>query len=164
MTNLEPKSPQASRIRLTQLMGPDSANIVGNVHGGVLMKLCDEAGAMAATKHARHVSVTVIFDEMTFSAPVKIGEIVTFDASVAWVGRTSMETVVTVTAENVITGEVCHTNKAYIVYVALDDDRRPTAVPALTLVTEKEKCLHAAAAKRQAYRLSQRNGGAHDEC
>ncbi|MFQ5436591.1 MAG: acyl-CoA thioesterase [Anaerolineae bacterium] len=142
-----------SRVVLTQLMGPTSANILGNVHGGVLMKLCDEAGGMAATKHARCTVVTVTVDSMAFHSPVHIGNLLTVMGEVSWVGRTSMETRVVVTAENVLTGKVTHTNTAYFVYVAIDDNGRPVPAPPLILETDEERARHQQAAQRQEERL-----------
>lgn len=152
----EAKKSSDSRVVLTQVMGPTDANILGNVHGGVIMKVCDEAGAMAAIRHARHPTVTVTVDSMSFHSPVHIGNLMTVTAEVVWTGRTSMETRVVVTAENVISGEVTHTNTAYFVYVALDDDGRPTGVPELLCETEEEKARFERASQRQAYRIQQR--------
>ena len=140
-------------------MGPNSANSLGNIHGGIIMKLCDEAGGMAASKHARRPCVTVTVDSMTFHSPVHIGNLVTVKAEVAWVGRTSIETRVVVTAENVITGEVTHTNTAYFVYVALDETGRPVPVPRLRLETEVETARFEQGAQRQAHRLERRRQG-----
>ena len=156
---MEKKSPAASQVTLTQLMGPTEANSMGNVHGGIIMKLCDEAGGMAAAKHARRPAVTVTVDSMSFKSPVSIGNLLKVEAQVTWVGRTSMETCVHVSAENVITGEVTHTNTAYFIYVALGDDGRPVAVPDLELVTDQERQMFARAEARQAYRLEQRRQG-----
>ncbi len=153
---MEAKPGIKSRVTLTQLMGVGSANTLGNVHGGYIMKLCDEAGGMCASKYARHPSVTVAVDSMTFHSPVHIGDLVTVTAEVTWTGRTSMEIRVVVTAENVIGGEVTHTNTAYFVYVALDDNGKPTAVPPILCETEEEKERYERAAARQAYRLQQR--------
>ncbi|MDX1613451.1 MAG: acyl-CoA thioesterase [Candidatus Promineifilaceae bacterium] len=150
------KRPDASRVTLTQLMGPGSANTLGNVHGGYIMKLCDEAGGMAASKFARRPSVTVAVDSMTFHSPVQIGDLLTVTATVTWSGRTSMETRVVVSAENVISGDVTHTNTAYFVYVALDRNGRPSSVPAVTCETDEEQARFARAAERQARRLAQR--------
>ncbi|MCP4415845.1 MAG: acyl-CoA thioesterase [Chloroflexi bacterium] len=150
---MEGKRPFDSKITLTQLMGPTNANNLGNVHGGLIMKLCDEAGGMAAIKHARHPVVTVTVDSMSFHSPVHIGDLMTVCAEVTWVGRTSMETRAVVMAENVITGEVTHTNTAYFVYVALDENGRPVPVPPLILETEKEKARFERAAERQTARL-----------
>jgi uncharacterized protein (TIGR00369 family) len=154
---MEGKRPSESQITLTQLMGPTNANNLGNVHGGFIMKLCDEAGGMAATKHARRPAVTVTVDSMAFHSPVHIGNLMTVRAEVTWVGRTSMETRVVVTAENVITGAVTHTNTAYFVYVALDENGRPVPVPHLILETAEEKARFERAANRQALRLQHRH-------
>jgi acyl-CoA hydrolase len=150
-----PKPAAASRVTLTQLMGPGSANTMGNVHGGYIMKLSDEAGGMTASKHARRPVVTIAVDSMTFHSPVHIGNLVTVTGEVTWTGRTSMETRVVVTAENVLTGVVTHTNTAYFVYVALDEQGRPTPVPPISCTTDEEKARFARAAERQARRLSQ---------
>ncbi len=146
-----------SRVTLTQVMGPANANTLGNVHGGLIMKLCDEAGGMAAAKHARHPAVTVTVDSMSFLSPVHIGNLVTVQAEVTWVGRTSIETWVKVTAENVLTGEVTHTNSAYFVYVALGVDGRPTAVPPLICETDEELARCREAEERQEARLRRRH-------
>ena len=96
------KTAEESRVTLTQLMCPGEANTMGNVHGGTLMKLSDEAGGMAATKHARRPAVTVVVDSMSFHSPVHIGNLVTVSAEVTWVGRTSMETRVVINAEDIL--------------------------------------------------------------
>jgi acyl-CoA hydrolase len=150
------RTPADSRVTLTQLMGPGSANTLGNVHGGYIMKLCDEAGGMAASKYARRHSVTIVVDSMTFHSPVHIGDLVTVAAEVTWTGRTSMETRVVVTAEEVISGAITHTNTAYFVYVALDTDGKSTPVPPLHCSTEEEKRRFERAAARQAHRLKSR--------
>ncbi len=153
---MEAKLSHVSRVTLTQLMGPGSANTMGNVHGGYIMKLCDEAGGMAASKHARRPVVTVAIDSMTFHSPVHIGNLVTVTAELTWTGRTSMETRVVVNAEAVLTGEITHTNTAYFVYVALDENGRPTAVPPLLCQTEDEKLRFERAGQRQIDRLQSR--------
>lgn len=153
---MEGRPVRDSRVTLTQVMGPSDANILGNVHGGLIMKLCDEAGGMAAVKHARHPVVTVTVDSMTFLSPVHIGNLLTVQAEVTWVGRTSVETRVLVTAENVLTGEVNHTNTAFFVYVALGDDGRPTPIPPLLCETEAERTRCREAEERRQARLRQR--------
>lgn len=156
---MDGKRPEESRVVLTQLMGPADANLLGNVHGGVLMKLCDEAGGMAATKHARRPAVTVVVDSMSFHSPVQVGNLVTVSADITWVGRSSMETRVVVTAEDVLSGEVTHTNTAYFVYVALDEKGKPTPVPKLICETAEEQERFTRAEERQNYRLEQRRKG-----
>src|SRR5512145_2714340 len=99
------KTVSASRVTLAQLMQPEHANNLGNVHGGWIMKLVDEAGALACMRHAQQRVVTVALDQMVFREPIRITDLVTLCAEVSYVGRTSMEAEVTVTAENPITGE-----------------------------------------------------------
>jgi len=153
---MQGKRVHESRVTLTQVMGPSDANVMGNVHGGNLMKLCDEAGGMAAIKHAGRQAVTVTVDSMTFHSPVHIGDLLTVTAEITWVGRTSMETRVVVTAENVLTGAITHTNTAYFVYVALDEQGQAAPVPPLICETEAELRRCERAAQRQAERLKQR--------
>jgi len=150
------KPPSASRTVLVQLMGPRDANNMGYVHGGWIMKLVDEAGALACIRHARRRVVTVAVDRMDFRQPIRLGDLVTLTAEVSYVGRTSMETEVHVTAENPVTGECTVTNMAYLVYVAPGEDGRPVAVPPLTPETEAERQRMEEGSQRQAYRLEQR--------
>ena len=145
-----------SRVTLSQPMGVTEANVLGNVHGGVLMKICDEAGALAAMKHARRPVVTVTVDSMSFHSPVHIGNLLTVKAEVTWVGRTSLETRLVVTSEDIVAGEVTHTNTAYYVYVALGEDGNTVEVPRLICETHEEKRLWEEGAARQALRLERR--------
>jgi acyl-CoA hydrolase len=147
---------RASRIQLAQMMMPEHANTHGNVHGGWIMKLVDEAGALASTRHAAHRTVTVAIDQMVFRHPIHIGDLVLFNAEVTYAGYTSMEVEVRVIAENPISGEQIHTNAAYLVYVAIDDKGRPTRIPSLVAETPEEQARMAAAMERHQKRLSQR--------
>ncbi|MBN1218384.1 MAG: acyl-CoA thioesterase [Anaerolineae bacterium] len=142
-----------SRVTLSQLMLPHHANPTGNVHGGEVMRLVDEAAALCAMRHAQHQVVTVAIDSMTFHSPVHVGDLVTFTANLNWVGRTSMEVEVQVTAENPLTGECTHTNTAFLVFVALDHEGRPTQVPPLILKTDEERHRWTKAEARQQRRL-----------
>ena len=145
----------ASRVTLSMLMQPEHANNHGNVHGGWIMKLVDEAGALACMRHAQQRVVTVAVDQMVFRQPIRLGDLVTISAEVSYVGRTSMEAEVHVTAENPITGVCTHTNTAYVVYVALDDVGAGRPVPGLTLENEEQRLRFAEGQARQAYRLEQ---------
>lgn len=142
-----------SQVTLSQLMLPQHANPRGNIHGGVIMKLVDEAAALCAMRHAQRQVVTVAIDSMTFHSPVQVGELVTLEASLNRVGRSSMEVEVQVTSEDPLTGECTHTNTAFLVYVALDKDGRPTRVPPLILETDEERRRWAEAEERQQDRL-----------
>jgi len=145
-----------SRVRLSQFMHIDQANAVGNVHGGEIVKLVDEAGALAAIRHARSLVVTVAIDSMTFMEPIYVGNVVTLDAELTYVGNTSMEVRVEVIAENALTGARTTTNSAYLVYVAIDNQGRPQRVPPLIAETDDEREMMEAARERQAYRKQQR--------
>ncbi len=152
----DPKPMRASRIQLAQMMMPEHANTHGNVHGGWIMKLVDEAGALASTRHAAHRTVTVAIDQMVFRHPIHIGDLVLFNAEVTYAGRTSMEVEVDVIAENPISGEQIHTNAAYLVYVAIDDDGKPTRIPPLMAETPEEQARMDTAVERQQRRLAQK--------
>jgi uncharacterized protein (TIGR00369 family) len=154
-SSLLPKTVSDSRIQIAQLMQPEHANNLGNVHGGWIMKLVDEAGALACMRHSQRRVVTVAIDSMVFRHPIKIGDLVLLTAEVTDVGRTSMEVEVQVKAENPITREKTHTNTAYLVYVALDDDGRPVRVPPLIAETDEEKRRQLDAQRRQAHRLAE---------
>ena len=127
---MTPKPAQASRVTLAVLMQPTEANIQGNIHGGLVMKLMDEAGAAAAIRHAQRPVVTVAVDQVTFREPIHVGDLVTLEAVLTFTGHTSMEVQINATAQNLITGEQTHTNTAYFVYVALDEAGRPRVVSA----------------------------------
>jgi len=153
---LKLKPASASQIRIAQLMQPEHANPAGTVHGGWIMKLVDEVGALACMRHSSHRVVTVAIDQMTFRQPIKIGDLVTLDARVTYTGHTSMEVEVLVSAENPISGECTHTNKAYLVYVALDESQKPVPVPPLLLENDEQRAQWQAGKLRQEYRLSHR--------
>jgi acyl-CoA hydrolase len=153
---MTPKPVSASRVTLSLLMPPAEANMLGNVHGGHVMRLMDEAGASAAMRHSQRPVVTVAVDQVLFREPIHVGDLVTFNAELTYVGRTSLEARIEVTAQNLLTGESTHTNTAYFVYVALDEAGRPAPVPPLLLETDGERQQWEAAQERQAYRLAQR--------
>jgi len=142
-----------SQVTLSQQMMPSDANPLGNVHGGHIMKLIDEAGGLAAMRHARRPVVTVAIDSITFLSPVRVGHLLTLRSSVNWVGHTSIEVGIRVEAENPISGEITHTNSAYAVFVALDDRGKPCSVPPLILENDKDRRHWDEAVVRQEFRL-----------
>lgn len=162
-TELPGKTVSASRITLAQLMQPEHANNLGNVHGGWIMKMVDEAGALACMRHSQQRVVTIAVDSMLFRHPIRTTDLVILNAEVSYVGRTSMEAEVEVIAENPVTGERWHTNTAYLVYVALDAEGKPTPVPKLILENEEQKKRMEAGQERQAYRKARFSPPAHIE-
>jgi acyl-CoA hydrolase len=142
---------------LTVWMGPQEANIAGLVHGGSVMKLCDEAAGLAAVRYSHQRVVTAAVDRMTFLVPIHIGELVTFAATVNAAWRTSMEVGVRVEAENPLTGERRHTNSAFLTVVAVDEAGQPIAVPSLELADDPEALRREREAQiRRANRLVER--------
>jgi uncharacterized protein (TIGR00369 family) len=153
---MEGKTVAHSSVVMSQAMIPQDANPAGNVHGGVIMKLIDTAGAVVASRHARANVVTASIDRLDFLHPVFIGDFVTLRASLNFVGKTSMEVGVRVEAENLLTGETRHTSTAYLTFVALDGNGRPIALPPLILEIEEEQRRNGEANVRRENRLAEK--------
>jgi acyl-CoA hydrolase len=132
------------------------ANNGGNVHGGVIMYLCDEVAGIAAVRHSGCRVVTVAMDRMTFLQPVYVGHLLTLKATVNAAWNTSMEVGVRVEAEDIRSGERTATSTAYLTMVALDDDGRPTSVPAIEPQTADEERRAREAQLRRDNRLAER--------
>jgi acyl-CoA hydrolase len=148
---LTPRPASGSAVTLSQQIELTGANLLGNVHGGTVMKLCDTAGGLAAMKHCGGPVVTAALDEMTFLEPVFVGELVVVKAMVNDTGRTSLEVGVRVEAENLRTGRTVHTSSAYLVYVALDREGRPRPVPPVVAEDDEQRQRqHEAKLRRQA--------------
>jgi acyl-CoA hydrolase len=143
---------------LVKWMGIEDSNSGGFVHGGTVMKLCDEAAGLAAVRHCRVQCVTGGMDRMTFASRVDIGELLTLRARINAVWRTSMEVGVRVEAEDVRTGEVRHTSTAYLTMVAIDDEGNPVPVPPLELEDSDTEGIRrrSAAQRRRTNRLAER--------
>ena len=146
----------ASEVTLTQMMEVTDANVAGNVHGGVIMRLVDTAAALSAIKHSGGLALTVQIDEMSFLEPVHIGEVLILKASVNDVGRSSMECGVRVDAQDPLTGTIRHVNSAYLVFVAVDRQGRPREVPRLVAETEIERRRQQEAGLRRERRIAHR--------
>ncbi len=135
---MDGKKVSESSIVMAQKMTPQDANKAGNVHGGVVMRLIDSTAGVVATKHARLNVVTASIDRLDFHHPSYVGDLLVLKASLNLVGRTSMEIGVRVESENILTGEVKHTASAYLTFVALDENGKPTPLPPLILETDEE--------------------------
>ncbi|MFA6576519.1 MAG: acyl-CoA thioesterase [Nocardioides sp.] len=127
------------RLSMTVLMTPDMANFSGDVHGGSILKLLDHVAFTCASRYAAQYVVTLSVDQVMFLEPIHIGELVTFEASVNYTGRTSLEVGIRVTAEDIRQQRIRHCNTCYFTMVALDDDRRPIPVPPLVPQTDDQR-------------------------
>lgn len=139
MANLPSSTVAQSRASFVRLMVPTDANFMGHVFGGAILAEIDRVAFVTAQRHAHTPCVTASMDRMDFIAPVHVGDVVDFDACLTWVGRTSMEIWVTVTAEAAIGGDRRLVGEAYVTMVAVTADGRPTTVPSLALTDDAER-------------------------
>lgn len=153
---MDAKKPRESRVTLVDQMQVTDANLMGNVHGGVVMKMVDNAAGLAAMKHSGGAVVTAAMDEMSFIEPVYVGDVVTVKASVNQAFSTSMEIGVRVETEDVRTRRVRHTSSAYLVFVALDEHGKPRPVPPLEPETDEERQRQTEAGLRREARLTRK--------
>jgi len=145
-----------SQVEMTQLVLPNDTNQLGNLLGGRLMEWMDIAAAICAQRHCNRICVTAAVDELVFHQPIRIGEVVTLQASVNRAFATSMEVGVNVTAENQLTGRLKTANTAYLTFVAVDDRRQPVKVPPIVPQTPEEKRRYTEALNRRNERLKRR--------
>ncbi len=150
------KTVKESAVQMVQIMTPQDVNMSGNVMGGVIMRLIDTTAAAVAIRHARQNTVTASIDRLDFLTPIYPGDMVTFKASLNYVGSTSMEIGVKVMTENLHTGEVRHSASAYLTFVALDKNGKPTVLPELILETDEDRRRNREAKERRAMRLKER--------
>ena len=157
-----PTTMPARRVRdsaseMIQLVLPNDANVHGSVLGGTVMHWIDLAAAVVANRHCRRPVVTAAIDEMSFLAPIDVGQLALLRAHITLVDKSSMEICVNVESEDLLTGERRHTSTAYVTFVAIDPvTRRPTPVPPLALETDAERAEHAHALERRRARLARR--------
>ncbi|MBI1798502.1 MAG: acyl-CoA thioesterase [Candidatus Eisenbacteria bacterium] len=143
-----------SATEMTQLVLPHEANVHGSVLGGMVMHWIDLAAAVVANRHSRSPVVTAAIDDMSFLAPIAVGQLALIHARITLVGKSSMEIRVDVESENLLSGERRHTSTAYVTFVALDPKTgRPVVVPGLILETQEERAEHARAGERRRLRL-----------
>ncbi len=152
---METKPVKESKVEIVQQMTHQDANLLGNVHGGVILKYIDNTAALVACKHSQKNCVTASVDRVDFHHPVYIGDIIHVMASINYTGKTSMEVGVRVEAENFITGERRHTSSAYLTMVALVKGH-PSSIPPAIFETENEKRRNRDALDRREIRLKTR--------
>lgn len=155
----EPKTVNHSIVEMIELVLPNDTNVLGNLLGGRLMHWIDIAAALSAARHSNLVSVTAAVDNLVFHHPVKLGNIVTLKASVNRAFNSSMEVGVRVEVEDIGTGEVKHSNSAYLTFVGLDKEtKQPAKVPQIIPETNEQKRRYEQALIRRKQRLSEKHG------
>ncbi|TIC84247.1 acyl-CoA thioesterase [Nocardioides sp. GY 10127] len=152
------RPPSYGSVSLAVLMSTAQANLLGNIHGGEVVKLADSTAGAAAQRHSGGPSVTAALDEMVFLEPVHVGDIVRTTASVNWAGRSSMEIGVRVEAApwNDPQAPALHVASAYFVFVAVDAEGAPRPVPPLVPETDEERRRYREAEIRRAHRLARK--------
>lgn len=152
-------SQREKRLTMSVLMTPDTANFSGNVHGGQMLKMLDEVAYACASRYSGSYVVTLSVDQVVFKQPVRVGELVTFLATVNFTGRTSLEVGVKVVAENIVKRSCRHTNSCYFTMVAIDDEGKPVPVEPVVLDSQDDRRRHEAASRRREFRreIQQRN-------
>ncbi len=155
---MESLPPSYGRVSLSLLAGQIHVNLLGNVHGGEVMRLVDSTAGAVAQRHSGGPAVTAAMDEMAFLAPVHVGDILRATAQVNWAGRTSMEVGVRVESEpwNQAATEPLHVASAYLVFVAIDADGKPREIPPLAPEDEQEVRRMREAEIRRAHRLARK--------
>jgi acyl-CoA hydrolase len=153
---LAPRPASASVSELIRWMSIQDANSAGFIHGGVVMRMCDEVAGIAAIRHCGRRVVTAGMDRMTFAEPLHVGELLRCVAMVNAAWRTSMEVGVRVESENTITREVRHTSTAYLTMVAVDENGKPVPVPPLQAESDTERRRQREAETRRRNRLAER--------
>jgi acyl-CoA hydrolase len=153
---MEAQPVRLSHVYMTELVLPNDTNQLGNLLGGRLMHWIDIAAAIAAQRHAGRVCVTASVDELDFVTPIRLGEIVTLQASVNRAFRSSMEVGVLVTAQGLGSTGTRRANNAYLTFVAIDEHGHPSPVPSVLPETEEEKRRFEEALQRRNVRLQKR--------
>ncbi len=150
------KPARESFVEMVQTVRPEAANAMGIAFGGKVVQWMDMAAAVSALRHTRKPVVTASIDQLHFHAPIKIGEFVIIKAQVNYTGRTSMEVGVMIESENPLTGERRFTTSGYLTFVALDEQGRPSPVPAVTPEAAEEKRKYEEAKRRREEKLKRR--------
>lgn len=157
---MDSTSPDASRTTMTEIVLPTHANQLGNVFGGQILAWMDICAAVCAQRHCGLVAVTAGVDDLSFEKPIKVGEVVRLEARVSAVFRSSFEVRVKVHGENPLTRQVWPCVEAYLTFVAIDQQGRPSPVPPLLCTTDEDRELQKNAETRRAQRLARRKPSA----
>lgn len=147
------KKPAESLIVMTELVLPNDTNTFGNLMGGRLMYWMDIASALSATRHCNNPVVTASVDNISFTSPIRLGNVVHIEAKVTRAFNTSMEVHMNVWCEDLIKKNKYKSNEAYYTFVSLDQEGQSKKVPTLVPETEEEKLLFDSALRRRQLRL-----------
>jgi acyl-CoA hydrolase len=151
------RPPSATRLSLSHITAQNETNLLGTVHGGVVMTLVDSVAGVVAARHSGGAAVTASMDEMVFVVPVRVGDVLHFTAQVNWTGRSSMEIGVRITADRWdAVGPQVHVATAYLVFVAVDSDGKPRSVPRIVPETDEDRRRMREAEIRRSHRLARR--------
>jgi acyl-CoA hydrolase len=151
------RPPSATRLSLSHITAQNETNLLGTVHGGVVMTLVDSVAGVVAARHSGGAAVTASMDEMVFVVPVRVGDVLHFTAQVNWTGRSSMEIGVRITADRWdAVGPQVHVATAYLVFVAVDSDGKPRPVPRIVPETHEDRRRMREAEIRRSHRLARR--------
>src|SRR3989338_2567764 len=145
------KTSRESEIKTSKLMMPNDANFAGHVHGGVILEFVDQVAYICAVRHSESYCVTAAVDRVDFKMPINVGELVHFDARIIYVGKTSMDIKIEISAEDLKTRKIRHTNTCYVTKVAVDENMNPREVPELMIETEDDRKLRDDAVRRREY-------------
>ena len=147
------KSPEESHAEVILRMFPSDANPAGNVFGGEILKHIDMVAGIVAQRHSQSNAVTVSMDSVNFIKPVYVGNVLKLNARINYVHKSSMEIEVKAEAEDIVTGIRTITGTAFVTFVALDKDGRPTSVPKLVLKTDEDRAKFEEGRQRMQERL-----------
>ncbi|MBP9191739.1 MAG: acyl-CoA thioesterase [Ignavibacteria bacterium] len=158
------KTVSRSKVEMIELVLPNDTNILGNLLGGRLMHWIDIAAALSAARHCNTVAVTAAVDDLNFHHPILLGNIVRLKAAVNRAFNTSMDVGVRVEVEEIATGNIIHTNSAYLTFVSIDNEtKRPARVPEIIPESDVEKRRYEQALRRRQQRLSEKHGIIHTD-
>lgn len=162
-TNNKFKKPSESKVTMTEMVFPNDTNPLHNLMGGRMMHLIDIVAAITAQKHSNRIVVTASVDNVSFTRPIKMGNVVTLEAQVTRSFNSSMEVFVRVFAEDIPSGSKTESNTAFLTFVAVDQNGTPITVPQVNPETDEEKQLFESALRRRQLRLILANRLAPDE-
>ena len=150
---MKTKRPQDSFVIMSELVLPNDTNTLGNLMGGRLMHWMDIAGAICSQKHCNCPVVTASVDNVSFTSPIKLGNLLTIEAKLTRSFNTSMEVYLRVWGEDLSAQYRYISNEAYMTFVALDPNSKPRKVPELIPETDLEKKMYDDALRRRQLRL-----------